>query len=66
MDGDEYNLIPLTKIPRFRPTIQYPAAEYEPAPKKYVDHPATMTDVAEFVMEYINSDVSIFYEKQID
>ncbi|KAF8973725.1 RNA dependent RNA polymerase-domain-containing protein [Flammula alnicola] len=40
-----------------RPRRQHPPADYDPAPKKMVDHPSTMADVANFVMEYINSDV---------
>jgi RNA-dependent RNA polymerase len=59
LDGDVYNLIPLTKLPGFNPIRTYPASEYDPAPKKFLDHPSIMEDVAGFVMEYINSDVSI-------
>ncbi|KAJ6604339.1 RNA-directed RNA polymerase 2 [Mycena vulgaris] len=73
LDGDTYNIIPLNKCPNFRPKITHPPGhlfvcylyftiyhllgEYEPALKKLVDHPSTMVDVAEFVIEYINSDV---------
>lgn len=60
MDGDVYNLIPLDEIPEFEPSMLSPPADYDPAPKKLLDHPSTMADVAEFVMEYINSDVSFF------
>lgn len=58
LDGDVYNLIPLNDLPEFRPTACYPPAKYDPAPRKEVDHPSTMKDVADFVMEYIISDVS--------
>lgn len=58
LDGDTYNLIPLDNIPGFRVTEVYPPGEYTPAPKKMLDRPSTMEDVAEFVMEYITSDVS--------
>ncbi|KAJ7456685.1 RNA-directed RNA polymerase 2 [Mycena latifolia] len=57
LDGDTYNIIPLKKCPGFFPEKIYPPGEYAPAPKKLVDHPSTMVDVAEFVIEYINSDV---------
>ena len=58
LDGDVYNLIPLNDLPEFRPTIRHPPANYDSAPRKEVDHPSTMADVADFVMEYISSDVS--------
>ncbi|KAF9478036.1 RNA-dependent RNA polymerase [Pholiota conissans] len=57
LDGDVYNLIPLWDLPEFTPTKNHPPARYDPAPKKKVDHPSTMDDVADFVMEYIISDV---------
>jgi hypothetical protein len=58
LDGDVYNLIPLNDLPEFRPKICCSPASYDPAPRKEVDHPSTMRDVADFVMEYIISDVS--------
>ncbi len=58
LDGDLYNLIPLNSMPRFCPTRTHDPAQYNPAPKRLLDRPSTMADVAEFVMEYINSDVS--------
>lgn len=58
LDGDVYNLIPLNDLPGFWPTKSHPPAQYDPAPKKELDYPSTMVDVADFVMEYINSDVS--------
>ncbi|KAF5377659.1 hypothetical protein D9615_005257 [Tricholomella constricta] len=58
LDGDVYNVIPLNSRPEFSSIPRtYPPASYEQAKKKLVDHPSTMVDVAEFVMEYINSDV---------
>lgn len=57
LDGDLYNLISLKEMPDFTPKRTHRAGEYVPAPKKMLDHPSTMRDVAEFVMEYINSDV---------
>jgi hypothetical protein len=32
-------------------------ASYEPAPRKMLERPSTMLDVADFSMEYISSDV---------
>jgi hypothetical protein len=34
---------------------------YKAAPKKLLDRPSTMQDVAEFFMEYINSDVRTIF-----
>jgi hypothetical protein len=63
LDGDLYNLIPLDdpefpELKKFLPRkpISCPAS-YEPAPKKMLSRPSTMEDVADFVMEYIISDV---------
>ncbi|CAA7266596.1 unnamed protein product [Cyclocybe aegerita] len=57
LDGDVYNLIPLEELPEFTPENLYSPASYDPAPKKLLDHPSTMEDVADFVIDYINSDV---------
>jgi len=58
LDGDVYNLIPLATLPDFLPERLHRPASYDPAPKKFLDRPSTMDDVADFVMEYINSDAS--------
>ncbi|KAF7339727.1 RNA-dependent RNA polymerase [Mycena sanguinolenta] len=58
LDGDTYNIIPLDKCPGFFPKnlkIHQPG-DYSPAQKKLVDHPSTLVDVAEFIIDYINSD----------
>ncbi|KAK7064480.1 RNA-dependent RNA polymerase [Favolaschia claudopus] len=57
LDGDVYNIIPLNKCPEFSPTRTFFPGDYTPATRRFVDHPSTMIDVAEFVIEYINSDV---------
>ncbi|KAG7099381.1 hypothetical protein E1B28_001236 [Marasmius oreades] len=57
LDGDLYSLIPLNDLPEFIPGKLYQPAQYKPAERKMLDRPSTMTDVAEFVMEFINSDV---------
>lgn len=41
------------------PTIQYPPAEYDTAERRTVAHESTREDVAEFIMEYLYSDVSV-------
>ncbi|EEB88688.1 hypothetical protein MPER_13331, partial [Moniliophthora perniciosa FA553] len=56
LDGDVYNLIPLSVLTEFTPANTYQPAEYKKAEKKMLNRPSTMADVAEFVMEYINSD----------
>ncbi|KAF8898564.1 RNA-directed RNA polymerase 2 [Infundibulicybe gibba] len=57
LDGDTYNLLPLKDVPDFRPTRTHPPGEYASAPRKTLERKCDMTDVAEFIMEYINSDV---------
>ena len=58
LDGDLYNLIPLNECPEFRPARLSEAASYDPAPKKVLERASTMDDVADFVVDYIYSDVS--------
>ncbi|KAI9062979.1 RdRP-domain-containing protein [Trametes sanguinea] len=53
LDGDVYNV---TTMPELLPPRTYPAASYQPANRKLVDHESTIADVAEFVAEYITSD----------
>jgi hypothetical protein len=55
LDGDTYNV---TDFQDLHPPQNYPPAAYTPAPKKLLDRPSTMDDVADFVADYINSDVS--------
>ncbi|KAI0316524.1 RNA dependent RNA polymerase-domain-containing protein [Amylostereum chailletii] len=57
LDGDLYNLIPLDDCPEFMPKKLCEPASYDPAPKKELDRSSTMDDVADFVVDYINSDV---------
>lgn len=59
LDGDEYNLLPLNDLPQFRPDATCPPGEYSPAPRKLLESNATMSDVADFVVDYIKSDVSL-------
>lgn len=59
LDGDEYNLIPLDALPEFNPSKLYAPAMYDAAPKKFLDRPSTMADVADFFVDYISSDVSV-------
>ncbi|KAF7791939.1 hypothetical protein EIP86_002965 [Pleurotus ostreatoroseus] len=53
LDGDEYRV---TMIESLMPTRTFAPADYTPAPKKTLDRPSTMQDVADFVVDYINSD----------
>jgi hypothetical protein len=57
LDGDLYNLIPLENLPDFSLARTFPPGEYTSAPRKLLERPCTMEDVAEFFVEYINSDV---------
>jgi RNA-dependent RNA polymerase len=62
LDGDLYNLIPLSDpdykdLHSFKPEQLFPPASYEAAERQTLDRPSTMRDVAEFFMEYISSDV---------
>ncbi|THH20225.1 hypothetical protein EW146_g1088 [Bondarzewia mesenterica] len=54
LDGDLYNV---TTMPELLPSNAFDPAAYIPAPKKFLDRPSTMNDVAEFVADYIISDV---------
>lgn len=53
-DGDIYNLCPLTEM---HPKKCYEPAEYAPGQRKILDRPCTVDDIADFVTEYINSDL---------
>ncbi|KAL1748886.1 RNA dependent RNA polymerase-domain-containing protein [Schizophyllum fasciatum] len=57
LDGDVYNLISLDKHPEFRPKSTHGPASYEAAPRKTLDRPANMDDVADFVLDFIQFDV---------
>ncbi|TRM65783.1 RNA dependent RNA polymerase-domain-containing protein [Schizophyllum amplum] len=59
LDGDVYNVIPLGTHPEFRPKKTYPAAEYAAAPRRILDRPANMNDVADFVLDFISFDVGM-------
>ncbi|KAI0274706.1 RdRP-domain-containing protein [Gloeopeniophorella convolvens] len=54
LDGDLYNV---TTFKDLLPELNFPPAEYIPAPKKLLDRPSTMDDVADFVADYISSDI---------
>ncbi|THH20540.1 hypothetical protein EW146_g829 [Bondarzewia mesenterica] len=54
LDGDQYNVTPM---PDLIPTQTYEPAAYNVAPKRKLDRPSTMDDVADFVADYINSDI---------
>ncbi len=56
LDGDVYNIAFLQDL---YPSQIIPPAAYEPAPMKLLTQPSTMDDVADFVADYINSDVSV-------
>jgi hypothetical protein len=56
LDGDTYNVTSLTDL---HPSQNFPPAAYEPALRKTLTRPSTMDDVADFVADYINSDVRI-------
>ena len=53
--GDEYRV---TMLKSMRPRRTYTPAEYTPAEKVMLQRDSTMKDVADFVAEYITSDVS--------
>ncbi|KAJ3488459.1 hypothetical protein NLI96_g2801 [Meripilus lineatus] len=54
LDGDVYLCTTLRSL---QPPYNWEPAPYTPAVRKTLDHPSTMSDVADFVMEYISSDV---------
>uniref|UniRef100_D8PK67 RNA-dependent RNA polymerase n=1 Tax=Schizophyllum commune (strain H4-8 / FGSC 9210) TaxID=578458 RepID=D8PK67_SCHCM len=58
LDGDVYNLICLdTTHPEFRPARTCDPASYAAAPRKVLDRPANMDDVADFVLDFMSFDV---------
>ena len=59
LDGDMYNVttVPQDLLPP-RQNLQKPAS-YAAAKRKYLKRPSTMKDVADFVTEFIISDVRI-------
>lgn len=57
LDGDLYNVLPLDRMPGFKPRSVSEPANYEKAQRKDLDRPSNMKDVAEFVVEFINSDL---------
>ena len=48
----------VTTFEDLHPTLPCPPAEYGSAKKKLTTRPSTMQDVADFITEYIYSDVS--------
>lgn len=59
LDGDLYNV---TTRRDLLPRRTYKPASYDPVQKKLVDHESTMDDVADFVAEFISSDVSVHFK----
>ncbi|VDB94249.1 unnamed protein product [Peniophora sp. CBMAI 1063] len=57
LDGDIYDCVPLQTCPDLRPRRLHEPASYTPVQKKMLNRPSTMNDVADFVVDYINSDV---------
>jgi RNA-dependent RNA polymerase len=57
LDGDVYNV---TWLKDLLPSNNTTPAAYIPAPKRLLDRPSTMNDVADFIADYIINDVSSF------
>ncbi|KIJ68271.1 hypothetical protein HYDPIDRAFT_81362 [Hydnomerulius pinastri MD-312] len=57
LDGDEYNLIPLRDLPEFTPQETYEPADYKTVPRKELLVPSTLGSIADFVTEYVTSDI---------
>ncbi|XP_006461307.1 RNA-dependent RNA polymerase [Agaricus bisporus var. bisporus H97] len=57
LDGDIYNLLPLAVHKSLTPLRYFKPGKYTSGERKCLDKPSTMKDVADFVMEYIISDV---------
>lgn len=57
LDGDLYNVTTLREL---MPPQNYHPANYDPAVKRILDRRSTIHDIADFVADYINSDVSLF------
>ncbi|KAG8946221.1 hypothetical protein FRC04_011967 [Tulasnella sp. 424] len=61
LDGDEYNVILYQDL---FPSKTYPPAAYPPAIIKELDRTCTIDDLADWVAEYINSDILGFVADQ--
>jgi len=59
LDGDVYNVTPMKEL--HPPECNQVPAEYIPATKKLLPQPSTMEDVADFVADYINNDVRVYF-----
>ena len=59
--GDEYRV---TMLKSLMPQRTFPPANYDPASRRLLSYPSTMDDVADFVTEYITSDVSSSDERK--
>ncbi|KAH8822930.1 RNA-directed RNA polymerase 2 [Flagelloscypha sp. PMI_526] len=55
VDGDEYQVIPLTTYPEFNFTPRSPGS-YAPAERKMVNHKCGVSDIANFFKNYITTD----------
>ncbi|KAF8484343.1 RdRP-domain-containing protein [Gautieria morchelliformis] len=56
LDGDLYLVCQFHQL-LVQPAWCHAPGDYLPATKKYIDRPSTIDDVADFVVEYINSDM---------
>ena len=57
MDGDEYDLIPVAA--NLHPPRTVAPGEYTSTPRKLLDRPSNIDDVADFVVDYINNDMYV-------
>lgn len=48
----------MTDYTALHPSQIHEAADYDPARRKTLDKPSTMDDVIDFVLDFMNSDVS--------
>ncbi|KIM33801.1 hypothetical protein M408DRAFT_18806 [Serendipita vermifera MAFF 305830] len=54
LDGDIFQIIP--EANDFKPDVNTQPADYASVPTRKLDRPATIDDIADFVVDYINSD----------
>ncbi|KAJ3717044.1 RNA dependent RNA polymerase-domain-containing protein [Lentinula raphanica] len=57
LDGDTYNIIPFNVHPQLRPDFVEEPASYTRPKKKLLNQDCKLEDVAEFIVEYVNSDL---------
>jgi hypothetical protein len=63
LDGDEYDLIPMMAL---HPPKTVAPGGYSSTPRKLLDRPSNINDVADFVVDFINNDMYVRCTHPVD